>query len=333
MPGESNAGQCELSEYQNDLAAYRFGKIKMTDKIVGYPADDFKEERWSERPIINRRNRRVSLSPNKVQTDALGNITDMPLVERLPCFADPVNYLFGLHDRPFIKLDRGGERIESPHGCAGCKALPACHTVADQRLEANVELKRLRMAWHAATDGIHYPDKFKDSSFKPLREAMDATEWTSSNDAALAAHAAKKAADEKKRRQQRNKAKRRARKIPEPVVVALEAERDNRLALLISAQQAPGAPLWLRNIPADRCELTADTWLADEVLARSGQRVNGHVQSTAIADWLRSRGKVPDGIGDRATLTARVSDIRRKRLPKLEDHAGEGEAVWPEFEA
>ena len=59
-----------------------------------------------------RRNRKVSYSIGAVSTDGKGNILDRPLVERLPCFADSIEWLMGRGD----KERRYGVKDPEPNG-------------------------------------------------------------------------------------------------------------------------------------------------------------------------------------------------------------------------
>lgn len=247
----------------------------------------------------------------------------MPLLKSLRCFADPVEYLWGEFDQPFYHYTASGERDEKPWGCAGCKVKPACGTVAIHRVESDDELRVLHETWQKTTKSLSREDRYKHPSWGSFRKACAARTWTNSNDLALEQEKQRAASRAKQRRKARRKQKNRPRSIPDAILAEIEAEHNRRLAALISAKRAPNAPLYIRNLPDERCELTADVWQAEEVLSRSNRRVSG----SSIAEWLTKQGK-DYGIRE-GSLRVRVNDAV-KRVTKLEQEP-EDDPVWSEF--
>ncbi|WP_293647794.1 hypothetical protein [Sphingopyxis sp. RIFCSPHIGHO2_12_FULL_65_19] len=267
------------------------------------------------------RSRRVFVRPSDVKTDGDGNIISMPIIAGLPCFADPVKYFAGVFDTPSKRVNARGEIVEQPRGCAGCKSRAACGTTAYGRVMGDPELHQLHGIWESATQPLTGKARYKHPTFVAFAAACTSRAWTSSNDEALPRMKAEKA---KQTRQDRRQRQRQQRKLPVSVeeIRAAEAACEERMATLAAAALAPGAPVWLRNLPGRTIHLTCDVWLTHRLIEL---RRRGEVTGGDILRAMVEAGNTYD-LPDRS-LRSRINEALR-RIARLETEPVEA-PVWP----
>jgi hypothetical protein len=261
------------------------------------------------------RNRVDRLNIADVTIDNDGHISHRPIA-RLSCFADPVEYYFGLSDTPSVYQ---GE--EQPRGCAGCPSRPACGKFAFHRVEDDAELTAKRDAWEHETRQLTGAERYTHATFIDFAASCRQRQWTSTNGDELAA---KRAADAKRKRQARDKQRqkdKRGKTVTPSMLAALHTEHEQRLAALTEATRAPGAGTWLRNLNDRSIALTCDVWLTLAVMER---RYGGEVKGSEVMRAMVATGR-DYGLSEQS-LRVRVNEAIR-RIARLESEPSNA-PVW-----
>lgn len=252
--------------------------------------------------------------------DGSGNILKRPLTERLACFGDPVERIWGRFDQP----RHWGDKEPEPNGCAMCPISMFCGQVVHERIESSADLRSLYYEWEKATatmtpeDSHHHPTwsafvirceecRWQDDNERQLREKEDAR-----IDEVLAKAARNAAATRRRQRKPRRVTKR--------VRAAIQDYRDARVIELLAEKGGIKPPLWLRNRTEERCVLIADAWWARELLERGNRRSSAN----EVRKLLEAEGRIEDGAP--ASLTKRVNDALN-RADQLT-----AEEKWPSFD-
>lgn len=279
--------------------------------------------RRGERADFKRR-RMISYAPHSVVTDGLGNILDRPLTEGLPCFADPVEVLFGLNDEP----SRFGDREPQAKGCAKCPVRAFCHTVAYERIQSSPQLVALSNGWERDTVALPVTDRYMQPGWAAFVAACETHSWSDCNEMA-SIEAAEQKAETKRLRQAQNAAlkrrgnKKRVKIVPSDLADKITAYRDERVIELVLISIGPKSPLWIRNRSQPRIALFADVWMAREMLGEAGMRTSG----TAVAEWLRANGRKPS---DAPMNPVSYTKLIEQTLRRVDHLLSVG--TWPEFD-
>lgn len=282
-----------------------------------------------------------------VVTDGSGNITSMPLLRRKPCFGRPERVVRGAYEVKKGYVDSDGICHPGVTRCGTCKGLSpgvfaACGRVSDERLASNPAAELALDQWSSQCAARRVELSEKQAYAPPLAKFWDTFldaivahgGWFSVNDENVRlddqqrrdAAAKKKNADRRDRRKRARETRRGTIKpITEHYMDALQDERDRRADQLKRLGDGQAARGWLSRMPDASCDRIADVWQARELLVRDGRKPTG----TAIAQWMILREK-NYGL-EQGSLTARVCEDLRVRLPKLEDHLS-GAPVWPKWE-
>jgi len=263
------------------------------------------------------RNRQIAYTADAVQTDGKGNIVARPPTKRLPCFADPVEYLRGLSDTPFIIFNSHDGTVDyNPKGCFKCGVRDACHRVVEERLASIPNLLTLRQTWEIQTKPIAGEDAYRHPSYKALVQAIEQEGWNDSNEDALEEEADRKreqrATDARKGRRA---VKPQPRKVTNAMAQMIDAECDRHKAELRELADPSSAPLWLRNRSADRIDLIADAWRVQRLILEE----NGKGSGREVADRLLAEGVV-------------VAPIPKRFVKLVEEALRRAASLWEHFD-
>jgi hypothetical protein len=295
-------------------------------------------------PYVNEDGQRFYLShadnidPSAMKTDGLGNVDDVPLIRRKPCFGRPERYARAL--RPALTwTDDKEERRFQQTPCDGCRdgspgVFEACGMLVSERIDCSPKIKAAFHAWDAAcghrTGQICFRNDLGSAWDQFLQSIVDHGGWTNSNDENVKLDALKRRqADQDRANKLRREARSRerdARKGKPPSIsaeylAALSRERDRRADHLLELSRLSSAPRWLTKLPPIGRERTADVWESRELITRAGRNPTG----TDIANRLSA--KYPNLSTE--SLAARVYDDL-KRISKLEDDR-DAAPVWPRW--
>jgi hypothetical protein len=284
----------------------------------------------------------TQFAPVEVETDRGGNITQMPLLLRKPCFGRPERYIRGCLKvgAEYGDADDQGARARGRTQCGRCPVALACGKVAFERIDSAPAISKALTAWIDANDARKLDGSRPLSFYGELRRLWDAFlqavidhgGWSSFNDDNVRLHEVRKAKDDRRKHNEarrRRTARRRAAYsgTAKPLTVdyfnALQVERDSRARhlkqLRVSAKKDP----WLFKLPPERCDRIADVWQGREMLTRAAQKSTG----VAIAKWMVREGR-NYGLAERSLVSRVCDDL--KRIAKLETDFGSG-PLWPKW--
>ncbi|RGP41529.1 hypothetical protein BPTFM16_01835 [Altererythrobacter insulae] len=269
---------------------------------------------------FNRTRKGLRYQVGSVVTDGRGDILDRPQTRGLPCFGDPIEFLFGLFDQPRT----WGDKEPEPKGCALCPVRMHCSHVVDERLESTPKVHGLYNQWQKATCAQKHEDRFVHPTWAPLAIACDQAGWTDKNDDNLRELEEEKIAEKLREAAERSAKKRQAertpKKVPSRILEEIQAYRDARVSEMLEAKKDSKPPLWIRNRTEERCILVADAWQARETLDRENRKSS----AARVHSWLVDKGRL-DANGPSAIIQ-RVGDALRKG----EDLIADG--IWPFFD-
>lgn len=305
------------------------------------------------KPYYTTDGRRTNLShktdfaQGEVVTDGAGNIKQMPILPKKPCFARPERWF-----RAFVGsapwTNENGERVPGDTPCDTCeKSCPgvyaACFTVAEERVNSDQRIADSLNEWIDACGTelgakcFVLPRSKLWGAF--LNAITDSGGWTNVNDYQVKIHDFLKADQKRievnlyrKRKRMRDKAARRGQQPPITAHFeqALEQERDRRAKHIKFLRSLPMCAKpnmrWLSTLPDETCDRIADVWACRTMLLREGSDTT----HTLIAERLSLNGKTYGSTTTKA-LAARVGEDIRKRLDRLEDSRG-GNALLPEWD-
>lgn len=236
-----------------------------------------------------RRNRKARYLLDAVVTDGQGNILDRPLLERLPCFADPIEWLMGRGDVE----RRFGDKEPEPNGCAGCGVAASCARVADERLQSVREVRDAYQVWERDSYLLDYLERFKIPSWGRLVDTVNNSQWADPNEERLTEARAATARAHAEKKRQRNKVAKKRSKAPRSVSAKIrkaigeyQAAREEEL-LRMKGTSKP--PLWVRNRSKERLILIPAVWAKRELLERANLPSSGR----AVFEQLQLDGTIP----------------------------------------
>jgi Skp family chaperone for outer membrane proteins len=276
---------------------------------------------YAIRPKFHR-NRKTAVRLKQINLHDDGSFVAPHFLNAQVCFGDPIEYLFGQHDQPHQYKDKDPQ----PNGCALCPSKAACGTVSYKRLEVHSETAAKRRDWQEQTKALEGAAAFIHPSWGVLRKDLESRTWFSSEDRfreQRALDAARKRAAYAKRKRKTDRALRRLKSYQRD---ALRAAREERVALLEEAADAPNSPLYIRNLDDAGRQLTADVWEAEIILDHRHEARK--ISAAMILDLLKAEGKRHDKPD--ATLKTRINEAR-KRIKRLEREP-EGGPTWPAFD-
>lgn len=297
-------------------------------------------------PYVDEDGRRTNIShaveflSQDVKTDDAGNIIDMPLLTRKPCFGRPERFVRGALElgRPYGDMDSYGKQLRSETRCDRCPVFAACMDVACERIESCASVSKRFHDWFDATEAADVQGKilgpYRGKPGKLWNRFLDAIVdhggWTSVNDANVALYQQEKAKKDRAKANATRKAARTRQKalrkgtgkaITKNFLVALQSERDRRAAELQRSRVSTAAPHWLKKMSVEGCERLCDVWHVTELLKRAGKKLTGE----NVAKIMIAQG---NNYGlSQASLRTRVLQDRRERIAKLEDDRG-GAPLW-----
>jgi len=295
--------------------------------------------------------RRTNLShkteflPSAVRTDGRGNIIDMPLLRRKPCFGRPERYFRALPDsqraaaledptrREFNLFTFGG----TP--CERCPVHDACAAVAFERVDSVLELNTKLEQWAEASERYLGKKRF---IFGPARDAWQAFlaaiissgGWSSVNDGRVAAAAHetldKRRADRRESALRSRQAKRRhtaplsISTIDDRLTDAINRESDRRYAILIDMAKRKSGPKSCRRLNAEQCRRLIEVWKAKSSMMVAG---NPHPRHCDIISWLKHHTSITD-VQEQSlpTIVSRAIE----RVAELQQEV-DGTYIWPPF--
>jgi len=265
-------------------------------------------------------NRQVSYRVGDVITDACGNILKRPLTERLVCFGDPVERVWGRFDEP----RHWGDEEPEPNGCAMCPVAMFCGQVVHERIESSADLRSLYYEWERATATMTSEDRHRHPSWTAFVVRCEESRWHDDNDRMLQekedAKIALKLAKAKQNAAANRRRKRKPRTVPKRIQNAIQDYRDARRSELLAVRAGAKPPLWLRNRSEKRCVLIADAWWARELLEWGNRKSSAN----EVRKLLLAEGRLEDGSPN--SLTKRVNDA----LNRADRLTAEGK--WPFFD-
>jgi hypothetical protein len=280
-------------------------------------------------------------TPQDVETDGLGNILDMPILQDKPCFGRPEVYVRQFGRQKTIK-QFGRDVIRPASRCGSCKIGEACGKVATERVNSDLSVRRAYWEWSDHCRRIHGGKRVctgpvEGRMWERFKRAVaDHGPWESINDERLRAleeatiqARRDKWRNDKVRQRERDRDHRRREHLPpsREFVGNAIAERNRRAAIL---QEAAGDPTLAPSISkigkrdaADTAAITAGVWLADMIIKSMGYDAPGPgVIAKHLVRWKRAGGR------PYASLKARMDkDLRRVRdLEKGRD------PLWSKFD-
>ena len=279
----------------------------------------------------------IKFSSEDLTTDGQGNVLDMPLLKRKPCFGRPERFVRGAWEQVPEWRNPSGQPNLRLTKCETCPVVFACSDVCMERIESNPKIERAAVAWFDATDGLADRNRFAGSrntrlweSF--LRAIILQGKWSNVNDARVSASQVQKTQDRDEKRRIDAKKKRRANRLKAPRIQpstpefedAVNAENDRRLAVLLDLRSQSDVPRWISKLTERGCEQTVAVWRSQTTLVRAGHKATGE----AIADWLLRHGQ-----GQYAKSASLRTAVYRclERVKKLEDTRA-GNPIWAKFE-
>lgn len=286
-------------------------------------------------------NQQTTFTRDDVRLDDRGNIVDMPLLRRKPCFGRPERYFRGISEKAFKETWIGEELFidEVPTGCQRCSVLKVCGEVCDSRVASDPVIAAKLEGCDGIAANLAHP--FRNSVL--LRQWIHFAHaikehggWTNVNDARVAMDDYKREEERRKKRRKAAREKRQRDKIARgrrskfiPVTAefcrSLDAEMARRLQILINLRSYSMSPKWISKLKEVDCEFHVNVWAARELLKRQGENYTG----TAIACDMEKR----------CTITGQLSSasLRNKvyraleRINKLEDDRS-GNPIWDRFQ-
>lgn len=288
---------------------------------------------------------KVKFFPADVKTDGKGNIIDMPLLPRKPCFGRPERYFRAMPDsrraaaledqslREFMRFIPGG----TP--CEKCPVNDACAAVTFERIDSVLGLNTRLEAWAEASEQFQGEKRFIIS---PARDAwaafLDAIVsgggWSSVNDArvAAAAHEANERRLENRRtaaHRSRQARKRRHPSVPPSIIDnrlihAIDKESDRRRIRLLDLVSRKTGPRSIRSLKVENCLRLINVWKAQVSLAVAGHQ---HPRTCDIIAWLKQHAPI-SGVQEQSLPT--IVNRAIERVAALQKEVN-GTYIWPPF--
>lgn len=290
--------------------------------------------------------RGILLAPGDVQTDDVGNITAMTLMEGKPCLGRPERFLRGAEEEAIPPFTGRNNTNRWRHTrCQRCLVVQECSDVVIERIESSPHITKRFIEWDEAAANADGLSKFsgreqKRCWLKFLASIKAHGGWENSNERDVAAHQIEAEERRKKNVAARKRAVRaaarkaeqnRARELTEQQIDGLRSERRQRLLSLLSAKDSSVAPAYIKKLDKEGCRRMVDVWFAREVLRHRNMDNGG----TAITHYLRSVGVIwYSHEGDETTelsetsMKARTYDILR-RIDRLERNK-RAAPFWPD---
>lgn len=295
------------------------------------------EKPWKGQPNLKHAD---IIDPNEVELDEVGNILDMPLLRRKPCFGRPETFL--RHgDRVRRVPNKWGKLVDSmSHQCGACPQLTwqSCAKVVMKRVVGNPGIHEALRAWQSDCDLRHSGDRIYVEESGRLWGAfkqaiVDRGPFTNSNDEVLLERAAADARAQKakwriSKAAQREKARRKQRAdrmLPSrQFILNAVGERNERENALYAVLGMPGQHKSRSMVPeahrAATAAITANAWLIREILIES----NRYAGSGTVARYMVQLGL--NGSKRLAPLKARMqSDLNR-------GYHCEQDGIWSRFD-
>lgn len=287
----------------------------------------------------------VKFFPADVKTDGKGNIIDMPLLTRKPCFGRPERHFRAMPDNQrAAALENPSLRdmmLFIPGGtpCERCPVYDACETVVFERIDSVPELGTRLNEWAQASDPLQGEKRFVISPAREtwaafLEAIISGGGWSSVNDARVAAavHEAKEKRDENRRTAARRKRQANGRRHPssppstidDRLTHAIDQESDRRRALLLDMISCKSAPKPIRNLNVEKCQRLIDVWKAQASLAVAGHQAS---RTRDIVAWLKQHAPI-EGVQEQSLPTIVSRAIERISALKKEV---KGIYIWAPF--
>jgi hypothetical protein len=274
--------------------------------------------------------------PSAFGLDDRGNIIRAPFFIGRPCFGQVTAFL----------RHGGGQYVWSPRQkswqpsrCTRCPLSKACEFVAEQRLEATVELKAAYREWRYLggrnqtwlPDGswgpaaVRLPDILRELqrlAFKSIRDHDVQDHYERVVQAKLVQDRERKRRD----RERHEVAKARAGEITPAVEQVLEGHQRWRAVEHRKASSNLKAPPWLRRLPPDASMFDANVWLAYVRVWLRGHTPNPYSCAKELHVLGIAKDRSVNALRDRVGRSIE----RMHRLQRLRLDGAPG-PVWPPF--
>lgn len=248
----------------------------------------------------------TEFKPDDVIRDGNGNILNMPVLVKKPCFGVPsAVFRHGNRDQKFTRPD-GSVIYSQKHQCGSCPegVRSACIETAEERVNSDPEIRDALKAWLGHCDLYHGGElTYTGPASRPwgaLKKAIAARgPFMSANDKALQEREAQQMKDNKHKSVEQKRAQRRrarqatqsAQSVPsKQFLFNLSDERDNRYYALLEVLGKPDQPPSRSKVPASKREataaITANAWAVRELFSATGQQPN----PTKIARYMTENG-------------------------------------------
>ncbi|MCW1381968.1 hypothetical protein OLX02_03950 [Novosphingobium sp. KCTC 2891] len=294
-----------------------------------------KVRHWSqEKPWAGLRlKNQTTFEARQVRMDQLGHITEQPPLVGKPCFGQPIVYV----RQGATLMHRNHDGAVRPTRCGRCKVREACVMVCHRRLNVTPEIGdayRLFVG-RGGAQGLqekHLKAQAQVVFDRLVTQLIRHGQFNSVNDAHVSAHYDRerelhKARDAERKRAAR--AKRLASGFLDDGAMDLLCRhrlfRAHLLRELVNSQAQ--LPSRLAKMPPASVEVTADAWLAREVLKHTRQKVNA---SSVAREMIRMK---PNRYANHESLRQRTSaDLARVELLEGLVPPGAAGPVWPRFD-
>ena len=268
----------------------------------------------------------------QVRMDDKGNITEQPLLIGKPCFGQPIVY--ARQGQTLKRFDHNG--VLRPTRCGRCLVREACHAVCNRRLNVESEIKTIYREFLAHGGALGLQDKHLKSRVQSIfdrlvKRLIQHGPFTSVNDAKVLKHYD----DEHEQRKVRDAERQRAARIKKlargtldkNAIDLLRRHRHYRVILLRTLLNSGARlPRSLTKIPPQSVEVTADVWLARQILQHTKRKVNASSIAKVMILFKPAQYTNYGSLRQRTPADLeRVDLLERLVLP------GTSSPVWPRF--
>lgn len=244
-----------------------------------------------------------AISIADVETDGLGNIVEMPLLRRKPCFGRVERLgralegeIEAFHRSQQAFLTKSASQIGkavnksrwTPPKCVRCPKTTgnACAEICDERLESAPEVRRRYHKWFEFVENLPVQKRFIGAANVLWQCFLRAIEehggWTNVNDErikiAAIEHKKAKGRKDAERKKANKKLKRQhpcSIEKNQDFICKAHEERDRRAEKLLELRAWKKGPTWIKSLKEENCERVADVWLARTLIGRAGEKVTG----------------------------------------------------------
>lgn len=275
----------------------------------------------------------TAFEAREVRMDDSGHITEQPLLIGKPCFGQPIVYV--RQGQTMKHYDRSG--VLRLTRCGRCLVLEACHMVCQRRLkvERGIEATYLEFLGQGGAEGLrekHLQSRCQSIFDRLVKQLIQHGPFNSVNDARVLAHydherEQQKVRDAERKRNARIKSLARG-ALDQGAIELLKRHQHYRSILLrLLVNSGTQLPRRLAKIPWQSVEVTADAWLARQMLKHSKRKINAssvaremmHLKPARYTNYGSLRQRVPADL-------ERVDLLERLMLP------GANGPVWPRFD-